>query len=208
MADLPEMSYFVGEQLHGEVYLPDGQRILAPYQTTAADYECMAIAVEEASLALETGNMPVGAVLVNSKGDIWRGHADEHSSHRLNGHAERNVIEKYNLDTGILSIQGLTMYTTLVPCVGCAHVLDQGELSTMHFAADRQDVKHVTDDGNGNGAVRERAINMPDILVESPRTMLVVSGLMKASALELFKRRSERKVAEQEALRVERRRSY
>lgn len=188
-----------GLDIEARMFTPHGESFPIDYVATQRDEELMGIAIEQAEIALELGNYPVGAVLVNEKGDIWKAHADEHSSRRLGGHAERNVAEIYNRETGELTLSHVTMYTNLVPCVGCAHLVDQGELGMLHMAADRNDVIEATRKDGGQGGVRSRKINMPEILHDSPRTLIVVTGILKARSLELFKRREELKRQFEEA---------
>lgn len=161
------------------------------------DIECMEMALNEAEIALEAGDFPVGAVLRNEKGDIWRDHADEFAKNRLNGHAERNVIEKFNLDTNTLSLAGLTMYVTMRPCVGCSYAIEQGQPSMLFEAASREDVIEATTGANGKPAVRKRKLDMPGIfslseinlgsvMNDSPREIIVVHGLLKQRSIQLF----------------------
>ena len=201
------MSREIPDIVSARVFPPAGGSYqVRDYRPSPIDFAYMEMALEEAEIALELGNAPVGVVIANEKGDFWTGHSDEHSSRRLNGHAERNAIEAFNRDTGLLNLVGVSMYSTFVPCVGCAHAIDQGELSALYYAADRNDVINATSDDQGQGgAVRGRHINMPEILHDSPRTFLVIEGLRKATAVEKFVRKHRRDEAERLRLLTNRR---
>ena len=198
-----------GEVLEGTIYVPTGgEPTKTNYRVTARDVELMGMALEEAKQALELGNHPVGAVLVNDTGDIWAAHADEESAQRINGHAERNVFEKYNRDTGKKTLKGLALYVNIVPCVGCSYAIDQGELGMLYYGADRDDIIEASRALGKKDAVRQRSVNMVDILTESPRTLYVIGGLLKEASVELYQQKHWREEENFRRLTTERRKGF
>jgi len=184
------MARVIGE-IPGIIYPPGGIATEFKYLVNADDLEFMKLALEEAEISLEQGDdMPVGAVLVNSNGDVWSDHADEKATHRISGHAEQNVIEKYNVDTGLLALTGLQMYVTFEPCIRCAHEIDQGELGALFIALERSKLAEAPAEQFGGGQlIRHRNINMRQVLTDSPRTLMVVTGLQQEASIELFQRK-------------------
>ena len=186
------MTRVIGE-LPGIIYPPGGIATEFPYTANSDDVTYMELALEEAAISLEQGDMPVGAVLVNSDGDVWSAHATEKNTNRISGHAERNVIDKYNIDTGILALTGLQMYVTFEPCVGCAHAIDQGELGALFIALERSKLAEApAEKFGGSQLIRHRNINMRQVLTDSPRTLMVVTGLEQEASIELFQKKYNR----------------
>ena len=182
------MTRVVG-QLPGTIYNPRAIATEFPYSVNSDDFKYMGLALDEAALSLEQGDMPVGAVLVNSDGKVWAAHADEKATDRLSGHAERNVIDKYNIDSGILALTGLQMYVTFEPCIGCAHAIDQGELGSLFIALERDKLTEAAEKWGGSDLIRPRNVNMRQVLTDSPRTMMVVTELKQEDSINLFERK-------------------
>ena len=80
----------------------------------------MDLAIKEAKKSLKTGGIPIGALLVNSDGDIIsKGHNKLIQEDSVILHAEMVAIE----NAGRLSFNDymdLTLYTTLSPCPMCS----------------------------------------------------------------------------------------
>lgn len=80
----------------------------------------MDLAIKEAKKSLKTGGIPIGALLVNSDGDIIsKGHNKLIQEDSVILHAEMVAIE----NAGRLSFndyKDLTLYTTLSPCPMCS----------------------------------------------------------------------------------------
>ena len=78
------------------------------------------LAIKEAKKSLKTGGIPIGALLVNSDGDIIsKGHNKLIQEDSVILHAEMVAIE----NAGRLSFNDymdLTLYTTLSPCPMCS----------------------------------------------------------------------------------------
>ncbi len=100
------------------------------------DDDAMRAALAEAQNAIATGDVPVGAVIFNSAGEII---ATSHNERELKkdptAHAEivaiRAACEK--LDTWRLDDH--TLVVTLEPCAMCASAISQARISTVVFGA-------------------------------------------------------------------------
>ena len=89
------------------------------------DNKYMRIALEEASLAAEAGDVPVGAVLIeNATGAVLaRGHNTQEILRTAVGHAEMNVIHNACIAVSNWRLEECTLYVTLEPCPMCAGAL-------------------------------------------------------------------------------------
>ena len=85
--------------------------------TAEADERYMRAALAEAELALEAGEVPVGAVLVHGERVVARAHNLTRGNPL--GHAEKRVIEEV-LATGEKFLYEYSLFVTLEPCLMCA----------------------------------------------------------------------------------------
>lgn len=95
----------------------------------------MALALEQAKLALDCGEVPVGAVLVRG-GEVIAagGNTRERDSDPL-GHAEINVIREGCRITGDWRLSDCTLYVTLEPCPMCAGAILNARLYKLVYGA-------------------------------------------------------------------------
>ena len=81
----------------------------------------MEIALDEARAALDHGDVPVGAVLLDGEGKVV---ATDHNRREERGdataHAEMLVISERSRDLGNWRLTGHTLVITLEPCAMCA----------------------------------------------------------------------------------------
>ena len=97
----------------------------------------MVEALKEAEKAYQQGEVPVGAILVNSKGKIllW---AHNECVRRKNplAHAELLILMKAN-ELGI-NLEDATLYVTLEPCLMCASAVMLVRLKRVVYGAKNQ----------------------------------------------------------------------
>jgi tRNA(adenine34) deaminase len=105
-----------------------------PYPFSADDELFMQAALAEARLALQHGDVPVGAVAVLNGKIIGRGHNQRELDRDPTAHAEvlalrgaSQVIEHWRLD-------GVTLYCTLEPCTMCAGAMVLARLPRLVYA--------------------------------------------------------------------------
>jgi tRNA(Arg) A34 adenosine deaminase TadA len=88
----------------------------------------MALALEEARKAADTGNMAVGAVVIRNGDVLSRGHNTVHSTFYISAHAEAVAIRSMTMTWRQLNLSsqaasgpfaGATLYATLEPCPMC-----------------------------------------------------------------------------------------
>ena len=78
--------------------------------------EYMEIALAEAAIGRKKGNSPVGSIVVKDGTVVSKGHNLALSGMDITAHAETVAIR----NSGRLSLEGCTIYTTYEPCLMCA----------------------------------------------------------------------------------------
>ena len=91
-------------------------------------------ALQEAEMAFEKGEIPVGAVIVGDK-VIARSHNLTELLHDVTAHAEMQAITSAANYLGGKYLIGCTLYVTLEPCQMCARALYWSQISKIVFGA-------------------------------------------------------------------------
>lgn len=100
-----------------------------------SDQFWMQKAYEQAILALDLGEVPVGAVLVSKEGVILGiGHNTIETSHDPSAHAEVNAIRMASKNLQNHRLIDTTLYVTLEPCAMCAGLLVHARVQRLVFA--------------------------------------------------------------------------
>lgn len=96
----------------------------------------MKLAIEEAKLAEEIDEVPIGAVAVLNGEVIARTHNLRETNKCATHHAEILAIEQACRKMGGWRLPGLTLYVTLEPCVMCAGAIVNARIPRVVFGAD------------------------------------------------------------------------
>ncbi|CAB4661374.1 unannotated protein [freshwater metagenome] len=100
------------------------------------DEELMRAALAVAHGALASGDVPVGAVIINKQGEIVATGHNERELHREpTAHAEIVAIRKACEKSGQWRLEDHTIIVTLEPCAMCAGAIAQSRISTVIFGA-------------------------------------------------------------------------
>ncbi len=98
--------------------------------------EWMRLALAEARAALDSGDVPVGAVIVDAQGAvIGRGRNERELHQDPTLHAEVVAIRQAAAHTGDWHLTGCTLIVTLEPCVMCAGAILAARVPTVIFGA-------------------------------------------------------------------------
>jgi tRNA(adenine34) deaminase len=100
-----------------------------------ADIDFMRLALAEAQLAADLGEVPVGAVLVYQGQVIGKGFNQPISSKDPSAHAEMVALRQAALAQSNYRLPDTTLYVTLEPCTMCAGLLIHGRVSRLVFGA-------------------------------------------------------------------------
>lgn len=92
-------------------------------------------AFQEAELAFEKGEIPVGAVIVIDNTIIARGHNLTQTLNDVTAHAEMQAITAAANFLGGKYLQNCTLYVTLEPCQMCAGALYWSQISHIVYGA-------------------------------------------------------------------------
>jgi len=126
-------------------------------------------ALQEAELAFEKGEIPVGALIVVDNKIIARTHNLTELLNDVTAHAEMQAITSAANFLGGKYLTGCTLYVTLEPCQMCAGALYWSQISKVVFGA--------SDDNRGFEKMRTQL---------HPKTT-VVRGVLAEEASELMK---------------------
>lgn len=96
----------------------------------------MELALAEARLALEHGDVPVGAVVVVGGEVIGRGHNERERRQDPTAHAEVLALQQAAAAIGSWRLTEATVVVTLEPCVMCAGALLSARVGRVVFGAD------------------------------------------------------------------------
>lgn len=98
--------------------------------------EWMQRAIAEAEAALATGDVPVGAVLIDETGAvIATGHNERELLSDPTAHAEIVAIRSATAARGDWRLEGCTLVVTLEPCVMCAGAILAARVPVVVFGA-------------------------------------------------------------------------
>jgi tRNA(adenine34) deaminase len=95
----------------------------------------MRLALEEARLALERGDVPIGALAVRDGEIIGRGYNARERDQDPTAHAEMIAIREAAKVVGHWRLERVTLYCTLEPCAMCAGAMVLARLPRLVYAA-------------------------------------------------------------------------
>lgn len=99
------------------------------------DESFMKQALAEAQIAFETGEIPVGAVVVMGSRIIARGHNQVERLSDATAHAEMIALSAAFGTLGAKYLPEATLYVTLEPCVMCAGALYWSKIGRVVYGA-------------------------------------------------------------------------
>ena len=136
------------------------------------DEKYMRMALHEAQLAYEQGEIPVGCVIVSNQpaAVIGRGHNLTQRLHDVTAHAEMQAIIAAAETLGGKYLTGCTLYVTVEPCVMCAGAIGWSQLGRLVYGA--------SDEKRGFQRFAPEALH--------PKTE-VVSGVLESECAQLMK---------------------
>ena len=92
-------------------------------------------ALQEAELAYEEGEIPIGAVIVCRDRVISRAHNLTETLNVVTAHAEMQAITAAANQLGGKYLKDCTLYVTVEPCVMCAGALGWSQMSRVVYGA-------------------------------------------------------------------------
>jgi tRNA(adenine34) deaminase len=96
----------------------------------------MQLALVEAARALDHGDVPIGAVILDAQGrELGRAHNRREVDADPTAHAEVLALREAARELGHWRLNDCTLYVTLEPCVMCAGALVNARLGRLVYAA-------------------------------------------------------------------------
>lgn len=99
------------------------------------DVAYMRMALEQARAAAESGEVPVGAVLLHGEQILATGRNAPIASHDPTAHAEVAALRAGGRSLGSYRLTDTTLYVTLEPCIMCAAAIVHARVQRLVFGA-------------------------------------------------------------------------
>ena len=92
-------------------------------------------ALEEAQLAFNAGEVPVGAIVTIEGQIVSRAHNEVERNNDASAHAEILALRRASLALNSWRLDAATLYVTLEPCTMCIGALSLARVDTIYFGA-------------------------------------------------------------------------
>ena len=99
------------------------------------DEKCMRIAIDEAKLAMDKNEVPVGAVLVKNDKLIAQAHNKPITKNDPTAHAEIQLLRKAGEQQKNYRLPESTLYVTLEPCTMCFGAMVHARIDRIVYGA-------------------------------------------------------------------------
>lgn len=99
------------------------------------DAHYMALALEQARLAAQLDEVPIGAVVVYEGKVIAQAYNRRETDADPAGHAEFLALKQASEHLGVWRLSGCSVYVTLEPCLMCAGLMYQARIDRCVFGA-------------------------------------------------------------------------
>lgn len=100
------------------------------------DEQFMKIAIEQAKIADENGDVPIGAVIVHNDQIIGKAYNQKEQLKDPTAHAEIIALTQAAAALESWRLEGCTMYVTLEPCPMCAGALVLARIDRLVYGCD------------------------------------------------------------------------
>mmetsp|Transcript_14233 Transcript_14233/g.23689 ORF Transcript_14233/g.23689 Transcript_14233/m.23689 type:complete len:177 (+) Transcript_14233:29-559(+) len=148
------------------------------------DESFMRLALNEAEVALDRGEVPVGCVFVDDQNNVITvGHNMTNESKNGTRHAELVALDKLLFDADVEksklleTLRSSRLYVTCEPCIMCAAALSKIGIRHVFFGCHN-------DRFGGNGSIL--SVHSDPLL--STYSYAITSGLMKEEAVAVFQK--------------------
>jgi len=107
----------------------------APSFPAASDSIWMQLALKQAVLAAEAGEVPVGAVVVSEGRVVGLGHNAPIGTHDPSAHAEIAALRSAARYLGNYRLPGCELFVTLEPCAMCSGAIQHARIERLIYGA-------------------------------------------------------------------------
>lgn len=133
----------------------------------------MDAALEEARVAFQETEVPIGAVVVQGETIVGRGHNKVEQTRDSTAHAEILAIRQAGLTLGDWRLTGCSIYVTVEPCIMCLGAILLAKISELVYALREPKT----------GAVRSK---VGVIGIWGEKNLRVLEGVRKSNSLFLL----------------------
>jgi tRNA(adenine34) deaminase len=137
----------------------------------------MTVAIQEAILSKERGDIPFGAVIVRHNRIIVQSSNSEHLDQDVTKHAEIKAVSEASRVLGRRDLSDCSIYSTVEPCPMCAGAIFHACIARVVFAMSRDDLPHL---------FRTRQIRLWDLAADWHYKPEVVGGVLGEEATRVF----------------------
>lgn len=99
------------------------------------DLDYMELAYQQACLAYENDEVPIGAVIVKDHQVISMSYNQKETKQDVTAHAEMLAIQEACQKLGTWHLDGCILYSTLEPCIMCSGAIIQSRIDKVIFGA-------------------------------------------------------------------------
>ncbi|MDZ4199402.1 MAG: tRNA adenosine(34) deaminase TadA [Kiritimatiellia bacterium] len=149
----------------------------------------MRMALREARVAAEEGEVPVGAVIVREGQLLGKAHNQVERLRDPTAHAEMIAITQAAAALGDWRLEGCTLYVTKEPCVMCAGALVLARIPLVVWG--------LTDPLRGGAASLFQVLQQADLNHRAEMIAGVLEDECRETLQEFFRRRRTEKTASQ-----------
>jgi tRNA(adenine34) deaminase len=104
--------------------------------TVEKENQFMKLAIEQAQIAQENGDVPIGAVIVHNGQIIGKAYNQREQLQDPTAHAEIIALTQAAAALETWRLEGCTMYVTLEPCPMCAGALVLARIDRLVYGCD------------------------------------------------------------------------
>jgi cytosine deaminase len=133
----------------------------------ATDAECMARAIAEAEAGMAEGGIPIGSVLAGPQGIVAAGHNRRVQHGDPIAHGEMDCLKNAGR---LRSYRGLTLYTTLSPCMMCTGTILQFKIGRVVIGENRTF-------GGNEDLLRARGVELT--ILDDPRCIALMAEFQR-----------------------------
>jgi tRNA(adenine34) deaminase len=137
-------------------------------EETEQDQRYMKVSIDQAEIARENGDVPVGAVIVHNGQIIAKAYNQRQQLQDPTAHAEIIALTQAAEAVGSWRLEGCTIYVTLEPCPMCAGALVLARIDRLVYGCDDPKAGAC---GSLYNIVQDERLN---------HTLEVTSGVMEA----------------------------
>lgn len=116
-------------------------------------------AIKEAYICFKTGDIPVGAVVVNNNKIIGKGHNNRINKYDVTNHAEIIAIRNAEQNIKDWRLSECDLYVTLEPCDMCFEVIKNARIKNVYYLIKNSDNHHYAKTNKCTIIINENLMN-------------------------------------------------